>query len=255
MTTRCFIPSKGRPRSRTHRLFLAAGIDTHYVVEPQDASAYCAQGLPVLLLPENDRGLAFSRNWIVQHAQSEGVELAFMCDDDVLRFSAVINGRVTLKSEDVSTPVLRTLLDLLQKHSRAIVGLSYPQVAWSAKMPVNVNAGWVDVCIAFRPREIRAVYNAEMELKEDRDWQLQNIAHGLRLIRYNHGCFAAPSVGSNAGGLYARYLNGDDERAAVRMVQKWHPYLRLKRAYNRVDIAADWPLIRKRLYNSAYAHH
>lgn len=241
----CFIPSKGRPTTRTHEMFQDVGISVSHVVEPQDADAYCAAGLDVIVLPENNRGLPFSRNFTLDEATRRNVAVAFMCDDDVLEF-----GRTVKKKCSRDHTVLTEMAEVARKNPRCVVGMEYRQRSWSQSKPFSISSGWVDVCIAFQPQFITARYTDVMELKEDRDWQLENIGRGIDLIRINHFFFNCPDIGTNAGGLQDKYRAKLDHRASKVMVMKWSPFLELVEKDDRTDCKANWPLIRKRLRGS-----
>lgn len=241
----CFIPSKGRPTTRTHQMFTQVGIPVSHVVEPQDADAYRAAGLDVIVLPENNRGLPFSRNFTLDEATRRDVEVAFMCDDDVDVFGRTVN-----KKGRRDHNVLLDMAEVARKNPRCIVGMEYRQHSWSHRKPFAISSGWVDVCIAFQPRFVKARYSDSMELKEDRDWQLENIGRGIDLLRINHFYFGCPDVGTNAGGLQEKYRAKLDHRASKLMVMKWSPFLELVEKDDRVDCKANWPLIRKRLRGS-----
>jgi hypothetical protein len=84
-----FIPSKGRAqRLLTARCLDRDGVPYKVVVEPSQAEAYAATvGWNRLeILPENNRGLVYSRNWITDHARSLYVERHWQIDDDILYF-------------------------------------------------------------------------------------------------------------------------------------------------------------------------
>jgi hypothetical protein len=242
---RCFIPSKGRPQTRTHLMFAEVGIPVTHIVEPQDEADYRAEGLHVVTLPDNNRGLPFSRNFTLDEATRQGVTVAFMCDDDVNVF-----GRTVEKKGRRDHSVLKEVVEVARKNPRTIVGMEYQQYSWAHRKPYVINNGWVDVCIAFQPAFVTARYTDALELKEDRDWQLENIGRGIDLIRLNHIYFGCPDVGTNAGGLQTKYQQKLDHRASQLMVMKWTPYLELVKKDTRLDCKANWPLIRKRLRGS-----
>lgn len=67
------------------------------VVEPQDAAAYAERwkGVPLFVLPNNDKGLCYARNAIKEHSQVLGVGRHWEMDDDVSGFSVFEDGRVS----------------------------------------------------------------------------------------------------------------------------------------------------------------
>lgn len=80
-----YIPSKGRAtRLQTARLFDRDGVDYHVVVEPSQVEAYtkAGYGKRLLVLPEDGKGLVYSRNWITAHSRKRGDERHWQIDDD-----------------------------------------------------------------------------------------------------------------------------------------------------------------------------
>jgi len=238
----CFIPSKNRPHTRTHQLFASVNIPVLHVVEPQDAAAYAERGLNIVTLPDNDRGLPFSRNFTLDYATRQGYDVIFMCDDDVEVFGRTVN-----KKSQRDHSVLTEIVTLVDKNPYAIVGIEYRQHSWSHCKSFAINSGWIDVCIAMQPKYVTARYTDALELKEDRDWQLENIKSGIDLLRVNVFYFGCPDVGTNSGGLQDKYKAKKDSRAAQLMAMKWSPYVELVRKGDRLDCKANWPLIRTRL--------
>lgn len=56
---------------------------TYVVVEPQDEEAYKILGKPLLVLPENDRGLWFARQWVLDYAHENMITKVVQMDDDL----------------------------------------------------------------------------------------------------------------------------------------------------------------------------
>lgn len=82
------IPSKGRADTiakETMRYVPQLGYDYRVFVEPQDHAAYSRVIDPacLYLLPENDRGLCFSKFHIQRFAQEQGYDAVFKHDDDI----------------------------------------------------------------------------------------------------------------------------------------------------------------------------
>lgn len=80
-----FCPSKGRAKlASTLRFFERDKIPYKVVVEPQEAKQYAdVWGLKRLqVLPFSNRGLATTRNWIVEYGKKMGYERVWMIDDN-----------------------------------------------------------------------------------------------------------------------------------------------------------------------------
>jgi hypothetical protein len=100
-----FIPSRDRyqpGRRLTIRALTKDDIPFRVVVEPHEVDAYAkvVGDDRVLVLPENDRGLTYARNWIRDLAESEGHAKHHQLDDNIREFRTLVKG-----SGSPATPV------------------------------------------------------------------------------------------------------------------------------------------------------
>lgn len=206
MTAPVYVPSKGRAETAS----TPRHVDCTLVVEPQDADAYQARFARVLVLPENNQGLAYVRNYIL----SLNTAPFWMIDDDVTGFYQRVGTRM-VRVESVTA--LETAERLLTSVPHVAQGaLEYQQFAWATKRDYALN-GYCDVCVYINPAYARnvAAYVASLVPKEDRDFTLQLLSAGYRTMRVQCFAFSAPKNGSNEGGLKPVYDNASIERAAV----------------------------------------
>ena len=80
----CYIPSKGRPKTKTYKLFEEAGIKVYHFLEPQDYGKYNVPNK--VELGENDKGITYVRNFMLDFAEKNNEEWVIFCDDDVTSF-------------------------------------------------------------------------------------------------------------------------------------------------------------------------
>ena len=224
------IPSKGRPNTKTYKLFEEAGYKVYHFLEPQEIDKYDVPNK--VNIGDNDRGVTFVRNFMLRWAR-EQTEWAWFCDDDVNGFG-VYKGGKTLR---LGASVLRDIEAKAAKLPFEIVGMNYVQHAWHEKTAYSVNKKFVEVCALFNVRKLAWEY--EENTKEDRDFTLQTIRNGAGVLRFNHVWFSCPDVGSNAGGLHEWYASKKDEAAARKMVLKWDPWVTLKQKGDRLDMKCD----------------
>ena len=88
----CYIPSKGRPKTQTYKLFQSAGIEVLHFIEPSEIELYDVPGTKVDI-GENDRGIAYVRNFMLSYAKRNGHIHVIVCDDDVTSFGKYIDGK------------------------------------------------------------------------------------------------------------------------------------------------------------------
>jgi hypothetical protein len=229
----CYIPTKSRPTTKTYKLFAEAGIVFLHFVEPQDLAKYAS--IPnVVSIGENDRGIAYVRNFMLNHAKQNNHEWIIMCDDDVTSFG-IYNGK-TLKQ---SAAIWHEIYAKAVKLPFELIGINYTQHAWHEKTPYSINKKFAEVCVLIHASKIKWSYRGEFNLKEDRDFALQTIKLGNGILRFNHYWFACPDVGSNAGGLQDQYKAKRDEESARKMCYEWNPFVTLQNKKGRIDMKTD----------------
>ncbi len=81
----CYIPSKGRPKTQTYKLFQSAGIEVLHFIEPSEIELYDVPGTKVNI-GENDRGIAYVRNFMMDYAKEHRHEWVIIADDDITGF-------------------------------------------------------------------------------------------------------------------------------------------------------------------------
>ena len=230
---RVFVPSKNRPHTKIVERWAPAGITPLIFVEPQDAEAY--EGLPIEVLPKNNQGLVYSRNYILNYARENGVEWFCMCDDDIQNFSEVIAGKARMRDARVVLKVW----GMAQKYDFALTGLAYRQYAWSEKKPVRINTKLPECCVITQTDKIQHNYRA-LDLKHDRDYAMQTIRDRGTVAVFNRYCLQVPNIGSNAGGLHETYHDDTKYVQACRnFVELWPQYSRIVKRKGRYDIKVE----------------
>ncbi len=221
-TSPIYVPSKGRAgKSPLIAEWWGQGVSV--VVEPQEEGAYRAAypNATLVVLPQDNGGITFVRQFILQRMRDWGTGGWFwMLDDDIKAFYRVVNKRC------VKTPMPEVLAAAEAQFATdsliAQGALEYQQFAWSAARPLKLN-GYCDVAVILNvDRTKTANYCQEVAGKEDRDFTIQLLANGWRTARATHCAFAAPKNGSNPGGLSDWYADRDRELAVTeRMIAKW----------------------------------
>lgn len=233
-----FIPSKRRPESKLFDMLPVS----YVVVEPQDRAMYekrLGKGR-LVVLPENDQGIGYVRQFILEKSRSEKQPWYWMFDDDISGFYVTKNSKLV---KEEPKKVLCAAEDLiLKQHNVGQAALEYAQFAWSQTKPAKF-FGYCDVAVAVNTQlTVFSNYRSNMNLKEDRDFTLQVLANGARTMRCAMLSFRAPKNGSNKGGLHDVYAKrGREESAVDRMVEAW-PDIVTKQVKpdGRVDCKINW---------------
>lgn len=228
----CFIPTKGRTTTKTYKLFEQVGIEVRHFIEPQEIDKYPVPNKVSIL--ENNKGIGYVRNFMLDYARKNNHEWVIVCDDDVTSFG-IYNGKTVKKDASI-------WLDILEKAKKLpfeMIGINYTQHAWHEKTSYSINKKFAEVCILMNVSKINWNYRSEFNLKEDRDFALQTIKNGNGILRFNHFWFSCPDVGSNVGGLQSEYKLKKDEESAKKMCREWNPFITLKKKGERIDMKTD----------------
>ena len=227
----CFIPSKNRPNTKTYKLFEKNNIKVYHFLEPQDLDNY--QVPNKININQNDKGVSFVRNFMLEFAKKNSYEWVIFCDDDVSSFGKYENGKTVKKDTSIWLEVFEKAKELPFE----IIGINYCQHAWHEKKSYSINRKFAEVCILMNTTNIYWKYKENT--KEDRDFQLQTIQKGQGVLRFNHYWFQCPDVGTNAGGLYDLYKQKKDTQWAKKIVEDWHPFAKFQKKGNRIDAKID----------------
>jgi len=217
------------------------GVSYTVLVEPQDYGAYLEHHPAARLckLPYNNRGLAYARQVALQLARKLGYDWYWMLDDD-------IKGFYYTKNEKTWTYELpeKALEDaewfFLNGDHIGQAGLEYQQYAWSNKRPFVMNS-YCDVAVCIRTA-MPVNYRTELPFKSDRDFTLQILSIGYKVIKLAQISFAVPKNGSNKGGLYDQYKTEKEAAASRRMVELWGDHIcqvKMKKD-GRPDVKINW---------------
>lgn len=228
------IPSKGRPRTQSWRMYQEQGYSFVHLVEPQDANAYHEAGTPnIYCLPDNDSGISVTRNRALQWGRHHCKQWMWMIDDDVNSFGYARGGRTHRRGAEVLAEVQRKVDSL----PFPVIGLQYRQYAWGSadRKPYCVNTRPAEVAVLLRLPQITWEYNESLPGKEDRDFSMQAITHSPGVLTFNRYAFATPNIGTNKGGLYDWYQSRKDADQARKLALAWHPYAKLQTKADRVD--------------------
>jgi len=228
----CFIPTKGRTTTKTYKLFEHVGIEVRHFIEPQEIDKYEVPNKVSIL--ENNKGIGYVRNFMLDYARNNNHEWVIVCDDDVTSFG-IFNGKTVKKDAYIWFDIL----DVAKKLPFELIGINYIQHASHEKTAYSVNKKFAEVCVLMHINKINWNYREEFNLKEDRDFALQTIKNGNGILRFNHYWFACPDVGSNAGGLQNEYKAKKDEESARKIYYEWHPFATLHKKVDRIDVKVD----------------
>lgn len=236
------IPSKNRPNSKLFNSLKTDNLLFNIIVEPQDYETYQDAGYKdnLIILPENNRGLAYSRNFILNLARNSKYSWFWMLDDDITNFYETIDNKTKITNP---TNALSIAEDVLTKQKGiGQLGLEYQQFAWSQKKDFAVNS-YCDVCVCINVQATKKInYREEVLLKEDRDFTLQILSKGYQTLRVSKSAFSCPKNGSNKGGLFDIYQSDREKLSVLKMCELWGSSICTPqtKADGRFDVKINW---------------
>lgn len=245
MNAPIFIPSKGRAGfAKAVTKLLDENLPFFLVVEPKEEAAYrsaypLAKG--ILVLEQNNGGIAYVRNFILNYVRSKKFSWYWQLDDDINMMGFVKEKKV------LKAPfgfILGQAGDLLSYVPDLAIGaLEYQQFAWSATKPYAMNS-YCDTCVLVNVERTKT-FQYRPDVKEDRDFVLQALSLGYASARTSRFCFGSPKNGSNEGGLHDEYKAGLERTWSENMVGLWPGICSLQtKKDGRPDVKVNWKLFK-----------
>lgn len=175
-----YIISKGRAyKPMTAKIFEAANVNYHIVVEPQEENEYITalSKERVLVLPFANLGLGSypARNYCWEHAKSNGYKYHWLFDDNIFHFRKWVNGK-RVKYDNINQALIY-VENYTLKNDIDISGFEEPNfVVQLPKKPFKTN------CHVYSALLIKndLVYRWRLKYNEDVDLCLQVLHNGGR---------------------------------------------------------------------------
>lgn len=233
-----FIPTKGRAdKQKTYKILTDLNLEPVLVIEPQEEKQY--EKYTHILLPKNNQGIAYSRNYILDYSRRNNFDYVVMIDDDVNGFYIKDSSGKLVKDNKGFLTALNKFLSY-----KGYCGLEYHQFAWCQDCEFTYNRS-VEVCLMIYVPDIPENIRFDSESKEDKDFAIQIIKSGRRTMKMNNISFSVPKIGTNTGGLNDWYKSQGDKKASEYMLRKWgENIITLKDKGGRIDAMVNWKNIK-----------
>lgn len=239
-----YIPSKGRASPENAKLIALldqSRLDYTIFVEPQDEYAYRGAfgRASFVVLPDNDRGLGYSRQRLLEHARSKGWAWYWHLDDDIAAFHSVENGRIKDCSPIQALEYAEDLAGTIQ--GLAMLGLDFRQFAWSARGDFSLNRSvWVATLVN---TATGLDYDATIPAKSDVDFLVKHLVAGWDSALIHRYAIGTPIMGkSKVGGMVKAYAEGKGEVAARLLSDRYPSVIETKpsRDGRGLNIKINW---------------
>jgi len=205
--------------------FLEDGAQFTLVVEPQDEDAYrhVYSSVPIIVLPEDSRGVAHTRQLILEYARENSIERYWQIDDNITAFFAHSRGKLV---QVYPTTALRIVEDEAQHLDASIAAPNFEQRAFRlTDQPVQV--GTRCVCCVLTSTNTGIDYDERFLCSEDADFSVAHIFAGFTVALCNHSAFRKNTMGGRGGlssVLSSREKAGKQDGELLE--QKWPGFVR-----------------------------
>lgn len=239
-----YIPSKGRAHSMfTAKMFDAVDVPYQVVVQPDQVEAYSAWKDRMLVLPENDKGLVYARNWIKDHSKSLGHERHWQFDDDIHYMMRVYKGNRLPMAANIALALAEEFVEryenvaLASFNSTFFITCRYG-ICDTQHPPFYLNSRCYTCFLVLNslPNRWRRRYN------EDTDMSLQVLADGWCTVLFNAFLIFTQETMSDSGGQTDIYVNDGRLRMARQLESMWPGTVSVSRRHGRPQhhIKHDW---------------
>jgi len=217
-----YVPSSNRAHLiRTHNLLNESKLDYKVVVEPDQERDYAevVGQNKILLLPESNRGLAYSRNWIIDHAKKSGAEYHWQLDDDIKSFTYRTDGKPHKCLARNALSVVEQITAQTSNVGLCAISHDNFNYTWDPLPPIAYNTTAPGPCSYFR-NNIEA--RCRPGISTDMDYTMQVLHAGLCTIVFKRLGFATVPTGQQAGGLYEQEYEGNKRAERIlRFLEYW----------------------------------
>lgn len=236
-----YVPSKNRlETSMTANFLLEDGVPFHIVVEPQEADAYKGKFGEdrVLVLPENDQGLHYARNWIKAHATEAGYKRHWQIDDNCKMMRRMWKGKRIRCNAGVALAVIEDLADRYK--NVAIIGPNYTMFAMRPMGGIlphfltNCHVYSCSLILNEIPFKWRSRYN------DDTDLCLQVLSGGYCTILCNVFLIDKQRTMLQAGGNTPIYQCDGRLYMAQDLARRWPRIVKISRKWGRPQHVVNW---------------
>jgi hypothetical protein len=241
-----YVPSKGRSDSRlTIKALARIGVPYRVVVEPIDQAAYSrhVEEKHLLVMPSgtDNQGLVPTRNWIWEHAISEGHKRHWQLDDNIKAFYRFNRN---LKVPVASGSIFAAAEEFVERYENvALAGFHYFMfVSRKSKVaPFTPNSRIYSCTLVLNrlPFRYRDVFN------DDTDISLRVLKAGWCTILFNAFLQEKSTTMTVKGGMTPLY-QGDGRLEMARSLQRQHPDVtRLTQKWGRWQHHVDYRPFKK----------
>lgn len=240
--TPIIIPSKGRAgKTKTDKLLENLGLTYFFVVEPQEQKDYGSTGSNIMVLPENDQGLTYARDWTLRTMRKLKYERFWLLDDDILEFGIADQGKCKRSEKNI---LLMAYNQLKMFKEASIYSLELRQFSWCA--PELQRNKMAMQCILFDLKNCENIdYDPRLKIRSDYDITLQAIFKGKGTLKSGKYYYNSEVMKSKkSGGQKYLYRDEIEMREVYKLCHKWPGMFTPVNKRERIDVKINWSKIK-----------
>ena len=252
-----FIPTKNRlDNESTYNILKDIGLNPILVIEPQEQEQAELLKYNYITLDENNQGITYARNFILNYAKKNKYEFICMLDDDIKQFGYIVkNDKANNKLKQSRKKDNMAFIDALNKfiEYKSCGTMQYTQFAWNQVKPIVFNRGLEVVWFLYMPQLENVII--EYDTIEDRDFSLDIIInYDVKTFRLNHHYFLVPSIGTNKGGIESSTRALKQKYWSYKMLNKWGENIIsiIRKTNNYYNIKINWRYVDKLINKKRY---
>lgn len=219
-----YVPSKGRADTIQTTACLK-GLDFFVVVEPQDADDYKLMFRPeqILVMPENDKGIAYVRNFCKDHAKENGHTYHWQIDDNIKSFALRQDDKNVKCNAGDALAIIEATVDEFDGIGAA--GMKHQAFAFAERNDIGYNRQ-VYTCMLLSTEPPARFRDG---LIEDADYNLQILFDGYSVLLFNRVVMnKTTSMVLKGGNTEISHANGGREKRAIATQAQWPDVFSLK---------------------------
>jgi len=229
-----YIPSKARhSKCLTADILLKEDIDFYIVAEPQDFVEYAKiySMDRCLMMGENDRGIAYVRNWCKKDSIGKGYSYHWQIDDNIRSF------KIRENNKNIKSSCLNCLLkveDFIDKHNNiGISGLRHHIFAFSQKNDISLNHQIYSCALINNSLDVCW----RDDLVEDTDYSLQVLCSDYCTVLFNRLLIEKIATMAMKGGNTEISYSGNKRLERSLGLQKaWPDIFKVTEQYGRYKV-------------------
>lgn len=193
-----YVLSKGRSDiTGVADLFSDAGVPFKIIVEPQDEIPYRERWGQdrLIVMPENDQGIVYVRNFAKDHARSEGHDYHWQFDDNIGGFYLRDNGKAKRVDPGWAIRIIEGVVDGYENIGGANFANAAFVFGYDKKEPITINSQVYCAMLLSTSSRARFRYS-----HEDTDYSMQLLAEGWVTLSVKRLCMTKPASATMKGG-------------------------------------------------------